>query len=109
MDAVSAVWRRDFRNLRLLNSAYVSLLPKKDSVVHVADFRPISLIHSIVKLVTKIMACRLADWLVGMVSSNQSAFIKGRFIQENFMLVQQTARFLHSQKQPRILLKLDIS
>jgi hypothetical protein len=109
MDAVSAVWRRDFRNLRLLNSAYVSLLPKKDSVVHVADFRPISLIHSIVKLVTKIMACRLADRLVGMVSSNQSAFIKGRFIQENFMLVQQTARFLHSQKQPRILLKLDIS
>jgi len=43
------------------------------------------------------------------VSPNQSAFIKGRFIQDNFMLVQQTARFLHQQKQPRILLKLDIS
>ena len=44
-----------------------------------------------------------------MVSPNQSAFIKGRFIQDNFMLVQQTARFLHQQKQPRILLKLDIT
>jgi hypothetical protein len=44
-----------------------------------------------------------------MVSTNQSAFIKGRFIQNNFMLVQQTTRFLHSQKQPRILLKLDIT
>jgi hypothetical protein len=31
-----------------------------------------------------------------------------RFIQDNFMLVQQTARFLHQQKQPWILLKLDI-
>jgi hypothetical protein len=44
-----------------------------------------------------------------MISPIQSAFIKGRFIQDNFMLVQQTARFLHQQKHSRILLKLDIS
>jgi hypothetical protein len=44
-----------------------------------------------------------------MVSANQSAFIKRRFIQDNFMLVQQTTRFLHQQKQPLILFKLDIS
>jgi hypothetical protein len=55
------------------------------------------------------MASRLAARLQQMVSLNQSAFIKGRFIQDNFMLVQQTAIFLHQQKQPRILLKLDIS
>lgn len=73
------------------------------------DFRPISLIHSFAKLITKILANRLAAHLDRMVSCNQSAFIKGRFIQDNFMFVQQTARFLHSQKQPRILLKLDIS
>lgn len=73
------------------------------------DFRPISLIHSFAKLITKVLANRLAGQLYSMVSSNQSAFVKGRFIQDNFMLVQQTARFLHSQKQPRILMKLDIS
>jgi mannosylglycoprotein endo-beta-mannosidase len=44
-----------------------------------------------------------------MVSPNQSAFIRKRFIQDNFMMVQQTVKFLHSQKQPRILLKLDIT
>jgi hypothetical protein len=109
MAAISAVWRRDFRNLRPLNSAYVTLLPKMEGVVHAKDFRPISLIHSFVKLVTKILANRLASRLEDMVSTNQSAFIKGKFIQDNFMLVQQTARFLHSQKQPRILLKLDIT
>ena len=43
------------------------------------------------------------------VTANQSAFIKGRCIHDNFVLVQQTAKFLHQQKQPRILLKLDIS
>jgi hypothetical protein len=44
-----------------------------------------------------------------MVSPNQSAFIKRRFIQDNFMLVQQTARCLHQHKQPHFLLKFDIS
>jgi hypothetical protein len=66
-------------------------------------------VHSFAKLVTKILANRLAPHMDKLVSTNQSAFIKGRFIQDNFMMVQQTARFLHAQKQPRILLKLDIS
>jgi hypothetical protein len=44
-----------------------------------------------------------------MVSPIKSAFIKGHFIQDNFMLVQQTAQFLHQKNLSHILLKLDIS
>jgi hypothetical protein len=92
-----------------LNTAYITLLPKKGDAEQPKDFRPISLVHSIAKLITKV----LANWLVGplnqLVSPNQSAFIKGHFIQDNFMLLQQTTRFLHQQKQPRLVLKLDIT
>lgn len=109
MAAISAVWRRDFRNFMLLNTAFVTLIPKKEGADHAKDFRPISLIHSFAKLIMKILADRVASRLDSMVSNNQSAFIKGRFIQDNFMLVQQTARLLHAKKQPRIMLKLDIS
>jgi hypothetical protein len=109
MAAVAAVWRKDFRNFRALNSAFVILLPKVENPSNAKEFRPISLIHSFAKLITKILANRLGGQLDSMVSKNQSAFIKGRFIQDNFMLVQQTARFLHSQNQPTIMLKLDIS
>jgi hypothetical protein len=55
------------------------------------------------------MANRLVGQLNQLVSPNQSAFIKGCFIQDNFMLVQQMTRFLHQQKQPHIMLKLDIT
>jgi hypothetical protein len=72
------------------------------------DFRPISLVHSVAELITKLLANRLSQRLNDMVSPIQSAFIKGRFIQDNFMLVQQTARLFHQQKRPRLLLKLDI-
>ena len=109
MAALAAVHRGNFRNLHLLNTALLTLLPKKEGAVHVKDFRPISLIHSFAKLVTKLIANRLASKLSAMVAANQSAFVKGRCIHDNFILVQQTAKFLHQQKQPRILLKLDIS
>ena len=109
MAALHTIWGRNFRNLWLLNLAYITLIPKKSEAEQVKDFRPISLVHSFAKLVTKILANRLASRLDAMVSPNQSAFIKKRFIQDNFMLVQQTVKFLHIQKQPRILLKLDIT
>ena len=109
MAAISAIWSRKFDNFELLNSAYITLLPKKEDPSCIKDYRPISLVHSFAKLVTKILANRLAGTLDQLVSPNQSAFIKGRFILDNFMLVHQTTKFLHQQKQPRILLKLDIN
>ena len=109
MAALHRIWGRNCRNLWLLNSAYITLLPKKPDADLVKDFRPISLVHSFAKLVTKVLANRLAGRLDKMVLPNQSAFIKKRFIQDNFMMVQQTVKFLHNQKQPRILLKLDIT
>ena len=109
MAAVHVIWKGNFRNLKKLNSAYITLIPKKANAVQVKEYRPISLVHSFAKLVTKILANRLASQLDVMVSPNHIAFIKKRFIQDNFMMVQQMVKFLHSQKQPRILLKLDIT
>lgn len=60
----------------MLNSAYITLLPKVENVSHVKDFRPIRLMHSFAKIVTKLLANRLASRLQLMVSPNQTAFIK---------------------------------
>lgn len=73
------------------------------------EYRPISLVQSVAKLITRTLANRLAGRLDQLVSPNQSAFIKGRFILDNFMLVHHTTKFLHQQKQAWILLKLDIN
>lgn len=108
MTEISAVWSHKFVGFNVLNTAYITLIPE-EVAEQVKDFQPISLVHSFAKLVTKLLANRLAGCLQEMVSPNQSACIKGRFIQDNFVFVQQAARFLHQQKQPRLLLKLDIS
>jgi hypothetical protein len=87
MTAVSAVCSQKMRNFKQLNSAYITLLPKKEDATNIKDFRPISLVHSFAELITKLLANRLAGRLNQMVSPNQSVFIKGHFIQDNFMLV----------------------
>jgi hypothetical protein len=50
-------------------------------------YRPISLIHSFAKLVTKVLANKLAPHVTKLISANQCAFIKGRLIHDNYMLV----------------------
>jgi len=68
MAAISAIWSRKLVNFGTLNSAYITLLPKKEDADQPKDFKPISLVHSFAKLVTKLLANRLAPKLQEMVS-----------------------------------------
>ena len=107
--AIVFLQQGDARKLELLNSAYLTLIPKKVEALEARDFHPISLIHRFAKLVTKLMANRLAPLLDRLVATNQSAFTRGRCIHDNFMLVQQTIKVLHHRKIASLFLKLDIS
>lgn len=71
------------------------------------DYRPVSLVHSFAKLIIKIMANRLAPEIDRLVSTNQSAFIRGRCIHDNFIMVSNTVRMLHRKGIPSLFLKLD--
>lgn len=92
-----------------LNSAHLVLIPKKADARHIGDYRPISLTHSIAKLFSKVLANRLAPMLNDIVSRAQSAFIKKRSIQDNFMFTQNLVRALHKNKKQGLFLKLDIA
>jgi hypothetical protein len=74
MAAISRLLQGDVTRLYLLNSVYITLLPKKTEAIEVKDYRPISLVHSFAKIVTKILANQLAPKLSNLVSANQSAF-----------------------------------
>jgi hypothetical protein len=73
-------------NLHWLNSANIALIPKKEGAEEITDFRPISLIHAIAKLISKMMATRLAPHMNKLVSNAHSAFIKKRSIHDKFFM-----------------------
>jgi len=85
------------------------LLKKKDHPEEIKDFRPINLMHSFGKLITKCMANRLARTLDQLVLRNQSAFIKGRSIHDNFRDVQVACKAIHSRRLTCMLLKIDLA
>lgn len=76
MAALNCLFAMNSQGFHLLNSANIILLPKKNDALRITDYRPISLIHSIAKIFSKLLANRLAPLLDSMVSNCQSAFIK---------------------------------
>lgn len=68
--------------LRSINSSYIVLIPKKDGPQEVSDYRPISLLNSSLKLLTKLLANKLQSCIRRVIHTNQYGFIKIRTIQD---------------------------
>lgn len=63
-----------------LNATYVALIPKKSGATELRDFRPISLISGVYKIIAKLLAEILKRVVHKLVNKHQMAFIKGRKI-----------------------------
>nr|CAD40511.2 OSJNBa0050F15.5 [Oryza sativa Japonica Group] len=109
LKAVISFFNRNTLQLRDLNSTFICLLPKKDDANGAEHYRPISLIHSLSKIISKLLANRLAPELPELVSPNQSAFIRKRAIHDNFLYVQNMVKFLHKSKKQSLFFKVDIA
>jgi hypothetical protein len=63
-----------------LNATFICLIPKKPGAIELKDFRPISLVGSVYKIIAKVLANRLSLVLAKLISSPQNAFVKERQI-----------------------------
>lgn len=109
IQAIMYFFNNQTSKLNLINMANIVLLPKKQEAATLSDYRPISLINSVVKIITKILANRLAPHLNDLVSNAQNTFIKKRCIHDNFIYAQRVIQLLHKKKKPALFIKLDIS
>jgi hypothetical protein len=107
--AFNAFWAIDGRGFHLVNEALLILLRKKTNAEAINDYRPISLMHSIGKLITKCLASWLSTCLSSLIKPNQTAFIRGRCIQDNFRTVQLSCKLLDKLGTPTVLMKIDIA
>ena len=64
----------------------IMLLPKVNFPQDFSQFRPISLCNFVNKVISKLLAVRLAKVLPSVISPQQSGFVKGRQIFDNFLL-----------------------
>lgn len=107
--AINSFHRLRCADLNLVNKANIVPIPKKEGTESIQDFRPINLIHVVLKIINKILALRLAPHLNELIAPCQYAFIKGRSIHNSLLYVRTIARRFQQNKTPALLMKLDVS
>lgn len=100
------------RRAREVNNTIFVLIPKLANSKDMTNYRPISLCHVIYKMVAKVWANRLKILLLGCICQNQSTFMPGRMIHDNFLIAHELVHYLQSAKNSPnkgFMAKLDMS
>ncbi|KAJ0577283.1 putative RNA-directed DNA polymerase [Helianthus annuus] len=90
-----------------VNSSFVALIPKVLDPMSLSDFRPISLIGVISKIVSKVLANRLKKVLGSIISNEQSAFIKGGNILDGPLIINEVVNWARRSKKKIMVFKVD--
>jgi hypothetical protein len=86
----------------------ITLIPKKDKDrLFLKNWRPISLLTTDYKLLTKLLATKLSKVLPSIISPDQTAYLKGRYIGENIRTVADIIEYCKSRNVTSVLLLID--
>ena len=86
----------------------ISLIPKEDtSTLELGNWRPITLLNVDYKILARMIAKRIESSLPNTIHSDQTGFIKGRYIGQNVRLLNNLMEYTEVNKLPGILLFID--
>ncbi|MCI13322.1 cysteine-rich receptor-like protein kinase, partial [Trifolium medium] len=90
-----------------INSTFIALIPKVDSPHRLNDFRPISLVGSLYKILAKVLANRLRLVIGSVISEAQTAFVKDRQILDGILIANEVVDEARKFKKELMLFKVD--
>lgn len=89
------------------NSAFVTLIPKVPDPLILDEYRPISLIGSLYKIVAKMLALRLKMVIGSVVDEVQTAYISDRNILDGPLIINEVYSWAKRTKRKTFLFKVD--
>ena len=89
------------------NYGIIILIAKGQEADKLQMYRPICLLNVIFKNFTKVLNNRAIVMADKVISSIQSAFIKGRYILDSVTLLHGTLHYIHRKKKSGVFLKID--
>ena len=91
-----------------MNTSYITLLPKKDTdKTQLKNYRPISLLNTDYKILTKTLANKLKPHLNTLIHVNQQCSIKGRDINNHNHLIRDIIQYTSEKQIQTCILSLD--
>lgn len=91
------------------NSSFIVLIPKKDGACGLNQFRPISLIGCLYKVIAKVLSRRLKMVMHKLIGEPQSAFISGRNILDGAVVLNEVVEEAKKSKKERLVFKVDFT
>ncbi|GAU38423.1 hypothetical protein TSUD_396030 [Trifolium subterraneum] len=92
------------------NSNIIALLPKTPDATSIDQYRPIAMANFKFKIISKILADRLASIMPSLISEEEMGFIHGRDIKDCLCIASEAANLLHNKSYGgNLALKIDIS
>nr|XP_025621448.1 uncharacterized protein LOC112712731 [Arachis hypogaea] len=93
--------------LKKANLTWVTLAHKEGGSNDLKDYRPISMVGCVYKVVAKILSKRLQSFMPELVGEEQSAFVSGRKIIDEALIACEVVHWVRKKKIPTWLIKLD--
>jgi len=90
-----------------INQAHITFIPKKSETKTISDFRPISVLSVLPKIITKLLATRLQPVLPHLIHQNQMIFMKDRQLMQTFLAARELMHYVHKYKIPVVFFKID--
>ncbi len=90
-----------------INKGLITLIPKTGDRSKLRNWRLITLLGSVYKILAKALAGRLQAFLPCIIRSNQTGFVKGRSIFDNAFIAQDSLDWAVESDQDLVLLLLD--
>ena len=106
-DMLSKFHRRGTNN-RDMNATFITLIPKVPNPVELHDYRPISLVGCLYKLLAKILANRLKTVLLLITSPTQGAFVAKREILDGVLVANELIDSRKRSKAEGVIFKIDL-
>ncbi|KAJ0693348.1 putative RNA-directed DNA polymerase [Helianthus annuus] len=92
---------------RGVSSSFVTLIPKVNDPVNLGEYRPITLIGVISKVISKILANRIKVVMGTITSETQSAFLTGRYILDGPLIISEIFSWAKTLGKELFLFKID--
>lgn len=90
-----------------INTTWITLIPKMEQASSIDDYRPISMVGCLYKIIAKVLARRLWSVMGLIISESQTGFIEGRNITDGLITAHSAVSWLKRRRKPGAIFKID--